>query len=396
MTAAAPTPLLLHVGCGDQRLDGWVNIDRQELPAVDLVADVTAGLPFDDAEALFAEHFLEHLPLDQALAFLSEAHRVLGAGGRLRLSTPNLDWVLAGQYPRPGAEDGAAALQLNRSFYGWSHRFLWNRPLLADALAAVGFSELRWYRHGESDWPPFRNLERHETYQDTPDLPHVLIVEARKGAPQSDRLAAFRAAIRDGFLRDVRPLGWAVDPARSSVVAHLPVAGVLGLLVRRHVLRAGWVGGSVHIYPEAPEESRAIVDVVAHQLVADEPALRRRCRLPRLPHALRRRIDAKLRGPGYLDADRWPLIRFETRSIARRDGGRRVMASGDLELRGRAVPLDVEAETTLEGESWRARGQLTLSTEALKLPPWRLRQLLRETGELRVEFDIVATAVSPT
>src|SRR5687768_18017028 len=47
------------------------------------------GLEFQDVEAVFAEHFLEHLPVDAALSFLLEAHRVLAPGGWIRLSTPN-------------------------------------------------------------------------------------------------------------------------------------------------------------------------------------------------------------------------------------------------------------------------------------------------------------------
>ena len=147
----APQPLFLHVGCGDQRLEGWVNIDRQELPAVDHIADVTRGLPFAGAEALYAEHFLEHLPLDFALAFLRR--RTACCRRRPRLSTPNLDWwrrrnTWSGG---GGGEVTPAALRLNRGFHGSSHRFLWNRALLAEVLEAVGFRGLRWCRWGRSE-----------------------------------------------------------------------------------------------------------------------------------------------------------------------------------------------------------------------------------------------------
>ena len=57
----------LHIGSGRERLEGWVNIDAQALPGVDVVADVTKGLQFENVEAIFAEHFIEHLPLDLAV-----------------------------------------------------------------------------------------------------------------------------------------------------------------------------------------------------------------------------------------------------------------------------------------------------------------------------------------
>jgi predicted SAM-dependent methyltransferase len=199
---AAGAPLRLHIGAGRARLEGWLNVDIQDLPGVDVVADVTRGLDFSGVEAIYAEHFLEHLRIDQALAFLGECHRVLAADGWLRLSTPNLDWVWVTHYQpaAPPEQKPLQALTTNRAFHGWRHRFLWNRELLGRALAASGFAELAWCRWGESENPTFRGIERHETYADAPDLPHVLIVEARKGPPRGDDLAALRRLVEEEFL----------------------------------------------------------------------------------------------------------------------------------------------------------------------------------------------------
>jgi len=177
-------------------------MDIQPLPGVDVVADVTKGLRFTEVEAIFAEHFLEHLAIGDAVQFLLEAWRVLVPGGWLRLSTPNLDWVWSTHY-RLDLEDGAkreAALGLNRAFHGWRHRFLWNRELLGEALGACGF-EARWCRYGESELPVFQHVEHHETYTDLPELPHVIIAEAQKYVPQPERLRSLRDLIEREFLR---------------------------------------------------------------------------------------------------------------------------------------------------------------------------------------------------
>jgi hypothetical protein len=204
--AAPPTGEMLHIGCGRQRLEGWVNIDIQELPEVDVVADVTRGLHFRQARAIFAEHFLEHLALDEALGFLASAHRALAAEGWLRLSTPNLDWVWQTHYETgvPVEAQRLQGLHLNRAFYGWGHRFLWNRALLGEALRACGFEGLRWCSWGESTLPFLRGIERHEVSRDTPELPHVLIAEARPGPPNPTLLAAFRELAEDEFLAHAR------------------------------------------------------------------------------------------------------------------------------------------------------------------------------------------------
>ena len=196
------TAVRLHVGCGNKRLEGWINVDVEALPEVDVVADVRSGLNFRDAEAVFAEHFLEHLRIDEAMSFLGQAHGCLRAGGWLRLSTPNVDWVWRVLYSddRSAAHRIEPVLDFNRSFYGWGHRFLWNHELLQEALEAVGFSQVRFCRYGESELTMFRGLERHETYPDEPGLPHVLIVEAAKGERDPARLDRFERLLRERFL----------------------------------------------------------------------------------------------------------------------------------------------------------------------------------------------------
>jgi predicted SAM-dependent methyltransferase len=172
----------LHIGCGQEAIEGWINIDNQGLPGVDRVLDVREGLPFAGVAAIYAEHFLEHLSLEDGLTFLRECRRALAVDGILRLSTPNLDWVYATHY-RTGSDAADDArvhdcFQLNRAFHGWGHQFLYNRPTLAAALSASGFASATFHRYGESDVEELRGLERHRTWEDTAELPHVLIAQA--------------------------------------------------------------------------------------------------------------------------------------------------------------------------------------------------------------------------
>src|SRR5262245_29143494 len=126
----------LHIGCGREHLGGWTNVDLEAYRGVDVVADVTRGLRFRDVEAIYAEHFLENLPVERAVAFLLEAHRVLTPGGQIRLSTPNLDWVWVTHYRLdvPAGEKVELGIRANRAFRAWGHRFVWNRELLEEAL----------------------------------------------------------------------------------------------------------------------------------------------------------------------------------------------------------------------------------------------------------------------
>lgn len=199
---AASVAKRLHIGCGENVYRDWTNIDNHDLPGIDRVLDVRQGLPYRDVEFLYAEHFLEHLTLDEGLAFLSECRRVLADEGVLRLSTPNLDWVWTTHYRSQWPSDADAlrdCLQLNRAFHGWGHRFLYNGPMLAAALKSVGFAGTVFCQYGQSEVPELAGLERHETWKDSPELPHVLIVEA---SGRAGRAELPKAEI-DEYRRDV-------------------------------------------------------------------------------------------------------------------------------------------------------------------------------------------------
>jgi predicted SAM-dependent methyltransferase len=193
----------LHVGAGSVVLPGWWNVDLKPGPGVDQAMDVRDGLPFEGLRYVYAEHFIEHLTFDEGLAFLRECRRALSSEGTLRLSTPNLDWVVITHYHvgswSSGAEAVRDALMLNRAFHGWGHRFLYNRPMLEASLLEAGFGEVTFHRYGESAHSALAGIERHETYPDDSELPHLVIAEARnagsgKPLPQKD-LAYYRAAL---------------------------------------------------------------------------------------------------------------------------------------------------------------------------------------------------------
>jgi predicted SAM-dependent methyltransferase len=186
----------VHLGCGSNILPGWLNVDVKPFDGVDQVLDVRQGLPFDDVHFLFAEHFLEHLSLDEGLALLADCRRVLRDDGVLRLSTPNLDWVWVTSYASRWSETGPTSatidarawrhdetaatdcLKLNRAFRAWGHRFLWNAGMLEQGLRRAGFAVVEWSEYGQSDHLELAGLERHERYDDSPGLRHVLIAEA--------------------------------------------------------------------------------------------------------------------------------------------------------------------------------------------------------------------------
>jgi predicted SAM-dependent methyltransferase len=184
----------LHIGAGTALLKGWTNVDNQPYPGIDHVLDVTRELPFTDVQYVFAEHFIEHLPYAQGLAFLRNCRRIMRADGVLRLSTPNLDWVWVTQYHYGQWSAAGEAVRdcfwINKAFHAWGHKFLYNLPALAETLREAGFRNVETVAYGESRHAALRGVERHEQYPDSPDLPHIIVVEASgTGSERSELLS---------------------------------------------------------------------------------------------------------------------------------------------------------------------------------------------------------------
>jgi predicted SAM-dependent methyltransferase len=189
--------LQLHVGCGPQSLAGWINIDNQPYAGVDFRWDLARGIPFAGARFVFAEHFIEHLSFDQAEQFVRAARQALRDDGILRLTTPNLEYVVR---TFDGTPDPLhRCFDLNRAFRGWGHQFLYNIDALEMLLRRAGFAAIRRFDYGQSDTPALAGIERHERYPDSPLLPHIFIVEAsgRSSAPPPTH------PMLDEFRRDV-------------------------------------------------------------------------------------------------------------------------------------------------------------------------------------------------
>jgi hypothetical protein len=73
----------IQVGCGDQRLDGFLNVDIRPLPTVDIVAHAGKLDRIADrsVEAIFSSAFFEHLFAAQHMPTLLEWKRVLRPEG---------------------------------------------------------------------------------------------------------------------------------------------------------------------------------------------------------------------------------------------------------------------------------------------------------------------------
>ncbi len=77
---------ILDVGCGTNKKDGAIGIDRAELPGVDVVHDLNSyPWPFadDSFDEIYMMDIIEHL--DNTIKAMEEVHRLLKKGGKLHI-----------------------------------------------------------------------------------------------------------------------------------------------------------------------------------------------------------------------------------------------------------------------------------------------------------------------
>jgi hypothetical protein len=84
----------LNLGCGQNRMEGYVNTDRQPAAEPDVVMDLEEfPWPFDDdsVEEVVANHVLEHTGRDPNvfIGIMQELYRVCRAGALVRIAVPH-------------------------------------------------------------------------------------------------------------------------------------------------------------------------------------------------------------------------------------------------------------------------------------------------------------------
>ncbi len=89
-------PLKLHVGCGTNKIPGWVNIDAVQGCQPDLVHDLGKPLPYaaQSADELMAHGVLEHFDKYMRYSVMGDWVRVLKVGGTIDLAMPDFKKLL--------------------------------------------------------------------------------------------------------------------------------------------------------------------------------------------------------------------------------------------------------------------------------------------------------------
>jgi predicted SAM-dependent methyltransferase len=138
---------LLHLGCGEIYLTGFVNADfynKLRIPSLrksikyDWLLDLRYKLNCgnDYWEGIFTEHTIEHLHYSDCLSLFKELYRTMKKGSYLRICIPALESVLKQENEKLRAE---AIYNLTQNY---GHLSVWDTDLIFEVLRDAGFSAI--------------------------------------------------------------------------------------------------------------------------------------------------------------------------------------------------------------------------------------------------------------
>jgi predicted SAM-dependent methyltransferase len=170
----------LHLGCGPNVMPGWGNLDLAG-GAGSYRYNLTQPLPKADSSVryIYSEHFIEHIERDDGARLMRECRRVLTGDGVLRVSTPDLRFLVS-EYECGRLDEWAdmhwhpasPCRLLNESMRLWGHVFLYDEAELRGLLNEAGFRSIERVAYRHSRHAALAGLETRPFHQD-------LIVEAR-------------------------------------------------------------------------------------------------------------------------------------------------------------------------------------------------------------------------
>ena len=188
----------LHIGCGSNLLDGWLNADYNVASSDVFNLDASKIFPIesDVFDIIFSEHMIEHINFYQGLSMLNECRRTLKPGGRIRITTPDLGFLI-GLYVQNKSklqldyikwassnfiknEIFTDTMIINNFVRDWGHLFIYDFKTIKHSLEMVGFINIENFRLNESNLAELSNLENEKRMPDGFLQLESFTVEAQK------------------------------------------------------------------------------------------------------------------------------------------------------------------------------------------------------------------------
>ena len=165
----------LHVGAGNRKIKDWLNTDLGNKKIMPVV-DVTKKFPFNDNifDYIFSEHMIEHIKYRDGLKMLNESYRVLKVNGKIRISTPDLQFLIDLYLQKNNQiqtdyinwscktyqlTEGSITELINNYFHSWGHQFIYDKKTIENTLKKIGFKKIEFFNINESNNRELKDLE---------------------------------------------------------------------------------------------------------------------------------------------------------------------------------------------------------------------------------------------
>lgn len=140
----------INLGCGDQKLPGYLNVDYSDKCNPDYVYDITK-LPYpkewEECEEVRCDNLLEHLDGGVMIKVINEIKRILKPGGKLWIRVPLLK--LDEEHL-----DGAFTDPTHRNFFTIGSFDYWDRKHFRHNMFGKDYGIKPWTRIRNEDYPP--------------------------------------------------------------------------------------------------------------------------------------------------------------------------------------------------------------------------------------------------
>lgn len=135
----------LHLGCGDIRKEGYLNVDARPTKATDLVCDCTTlQFPNDSIELIESYHLLEHLSKKEGQEFLSNCYRMLERAGKLVIECPDFSRTIESFWePHGEGKNRMECVYGNQRNTFEFHKWGYFPESIRNLLLSIGFSEVQ-------------------------------------------------------------------------------------------------------------------------------------------------------------------------------------------------------------------------------------------------------------
>lgn len=149
----------LHLGCGNNIVDGYVNADfyrmrfwnnssNENIWRLDLRYPLKCA--DDSFDGVFTEHTLEHLYLDDAIKLLKELYRVMKNNAIIRISVPDLEKYILFYVQQLSREDEKSFTKrfetrcsaIRDMTQNYLHLSVWDFKELKHCLEEAGFKNI--------------------------------------------------------------------------------------------------------------------------------------------------------------------------------------------------------------------------------------------------------------